>query len=91
LAKSGKKRTCRAGMARCNEHILRKSQASNNVARAAPRGRTFGTRRRVNPQGSTGIKDPGITLKLRLKIERISNGFDRKAFGLEFVKRATVM
>jgi hypothetical protein len=33
-----------------------------------------------------GIKDPGIRQQLCLKIKRTSDGFDRKAFGLEFMK-----
>jgi hypothetical protein len=38
-----------------------------------------------------GIKDPGTRQQLHLKIERTLDGFDRKAFGLEFMKRATGM
>jgi hypothetical protein len=37
------------------------------------------------------INNPGTRRQLLLKIKRISEEFDRKAFGLEFVKRATGM
>jgi hypothetical protein len=50
----------------------------------------FGKRCR-NSKGSTGIKDPGTRRQVRLKIERTSDGFNRRAFGLEFVKRAAGM
>jgi hypothetical protein len=45
----------------------------------------------MNPEGSTGIKDLGIRRQLRLKIDRTSDGFDRKAFGMDFVRRAAGM
>jgi hypothetical protein len=38
-----------------------------------------------------GIKDPGTRQQLHLKVERTSDGFDRKAFELEFIKRAARM
>jgi hypothetical protein len=38
-----------------------------------------------------GIKNPDPRWQLHLKIKRTSEEFDRKAFGLEFVKRATSM
>jgi hypothetical protein len=37
------------------------------------------------------IKDPGTRQKLHLKFERTSHGFNRKAFRLEFAKRAARM
>jgi hypothetical protein len=45
----------------------------------------FGKRRRVN----TGVKDSGTRRQVRLKIERTSDGFNKKAFGLEFVKQSS--
>jgi hypothetical protein len=42
-------------------------------------------------RGSKRIKNPGIRQQLRLKIERTSDGFDKEAFRLEFVKRAAGM
>jgi hypothetical protein len=43
------------------------------------------------PECKIGIKDLGTRWELRLKIERTSQMIDRKAFGLEFVKRALWM
>jgi hypothetical protein len=43
------------------------------------------------PEGKIGIKDLYTRRQLLLKIERTSEGMDRKAFGFEFVKRATGM
>jgi hypothetical protein len=48
-------------------------------------------RRRVDPEGNTGIKDPGARRQLRLRNEetagRISWKTHEKMFGLEIVKR----
>jgi hypothetical protein len=41
------------------------------------------------PECKIGMKNPGTRRQLRLEIERTSEELDRKAFGLEFVKRAT--
>jgi hypothetical protein len=51
----------------------------------------LGRRRRVNLEGSIEIKDPSTKWQLCLKIKRTSDGLYRKAFGLEFVKRAAGM
>jgi hypothetical protein len=40
----------------------------------------------MGPECKIGIKDPGTRWQLRLKIERTSDGFNRKTFGLEFMK-----
>jgi hypothetical protein len=45
----------------------------------------------MGPKFKMRIKDPGTKRKLRLKMERISDGFDRKAFRLRFVKRGPGM
>jgi hypothetical protein len=37
------------------------------------------------------MENPGRRRQLRLKIDRTSEEFDRKAFGLQFVKLATGM
>jgi hypothetical protein len=58
----------------------------DKVARGTPKGGTFGKRCWVIPEGSTGIKDPGTRRQLHLKIEWTSDGYDRKAFRLEFMK-----
>jgi hypothetical protein len=42
-------------------------------------------------RGKTGIKDPLKRQQLRLESERTTSEFDRKAFELEFVKRANGM
>jgi hypothetical protein len=42
-------------------------------------------------QGKIGIKDLRTRWQLHLKSERTTSKFDRKAFGLEFVKRANGM
>jgi hypothetical protein len=39
-------------------------------------------------QGRMRKNNPGTRRQLRLKVERASDRIDRKAFGLEFVKRA---
>jgi hypothetical protein len=41
-----------------------------------------------DPECKIGINDPDTREQLHLKIERMSDGIDRKALGLEFVKRA---
>jgi hypothetical protein len=51
----------------------------------------FGRRRQLKPEHKSGIKDPGTRQQLHLKIKRTSDGFNRKAFRLELVKRAAVM
>jgi hypothetical protein len=43
----------------------------------------------LQTQGKIVIKNSDKRRQLRLKNERTSERFDRKAFGLEFVKRAT--
>jgi hypothetical protein len=43
------------------------------------------------PECKFGIKDPCTRQRLHLKIEGTSEEFDMKAFGLEFMKRATWM
>jgi hypothetical protein len=61
------------------------------VAKGTQKGRTEEKRRWKDPECKMGIKDPGTRRQLRLKIERTSDGFQRKAFGVAFVKRATGM
>jgi hypothetical protein len=77
------------GVARGKGHIVRKNQTRYKARRRASR-RPFG-RHQQKPESKIGIKDPGTRWQLRLKIERTADGFDRKFFGLEFVKRATGM
>jgi hypothetical protein len=42
-----------------------------------------------DPECKIRIKGPDKGLQLHLKIEKTLEGIDRKAFGLEFVERAT--
>jgi hypothetical protein len=46
---------------------------------------------RQQPRGSKRIKNRGRRWQLHLKIKRISDGFDRQTFELEFAKRAAGM
>jgi hypothetical protein len=59
-----------AGVAQCRGDFVRKSQTGNDVARRASREWTPGKRCRVNPEGSTEIKDPGIRRQLYVRIEK---------------------
>jgi hypothetical protein len=43
------------------------------------------------PECKIGINDPGTRLQLHLKTERTSDGHDRKASRLQFVKRSTAI
>jgi hypothetical protein len=62
--------------------IAKKNQTRNNVARWAQRGQTFGRRRWVDPEGSTGVR------RLHLKIERTADGrIFGKTYRLETAKR----
>jgi hypothetical protein len=54
------KMPCRAGVARRRGDFVRKNRIRNDVARRASRERATEKRRRVNPEGSKEIKDPGI-------------------------------
>jgi hypothetical protein len=80
----------RAGVAQHKVHMVRKNQTGDKLART-PKGLTFGKKSRMKPEGKIGIIDPGTRWQLCLKIGRTSDGFDRKFFGLEFMKQATGM
>jgi hypothetical protein len=79
--------TC-AGVAWCKGHIVGKNQTRKNIARGAQRWRMFEKRLQVDPKGSKHLKIPGTRRQLHLKIERGADGLIRKAFGLQFRKRA---
>jgi hypothetical protein len=64
-------------------------QGKDDTAPRTPRGTNIPEEKLEGPKGKIGIKNPDPRWQLRLKIERTSEEFDRKAFGLEFVKRAT--
>jgi hypothetical protein len=79
--------TRRAGVARHRGNFIRKGQTGNNVARGAPREGMPGKRHRVDPEGITGIKDPGARWQLRLRNEKRAGRIFEKTFRLEGVKR----
>jgi hypothetical protein len=76
-----------AGVIRRRGRIAGKNQTTNNVGELTQKEHTEEKRCWNGPKCKLGIKDPGTNRKPRLKMERISDGFDRKAFGLQFVKR----
>jgi hypothetical protein len=77
----------RAGVAWCRGDLVRKGWTGNNVARGPSREWTHGKRRRVDPEGSTGIKDPGTRRQLHLRNEKIAGQIFGKTFRLENAKR----
>jgi hypothetical protein len=92
-------------VARGREHRLQR-QVKDDIAPRTRKGRTEENKGLKGPeskngvryrdfrqqfQGKTGIKDPRTRCQLRLKSERTTSEFDRKAFGLEFVKQANGM
>jgi hypothetical protein len=91
LATAGRKMTSRTGGARRNGNFVRKHSTRDTVEQETRKVRMEEKRRWKGPECKTLIKDPGTRRQLRFKIERTSDGFDRKAFGLEFVKRAARM
>jgi hypothetical protein len=90
LAAAGRKMTCCAGVQRRKGHFVTKHSTKDNV-RQEFQIRRMEKRRWCGPECKTGIQDPGKRRQMRLKIERTSDGFDWKAFGLEFVKQAAGM
>jgi hypothetical protein len=72
------------------EHRLQR-QGKDDMAPRTLKGRMSRMKRRKGPECKIGIKDPGTRWLLRLKIERTSERIDRKAFELEFMKRASGM
>jgi hypothetical protein len=85
---AGRKMTHRAGMARSKVHVIRKNQTRGKLDRGTRKGRTNEKRLWKGPECKTGIQHPGTRWQLRLKTERTSDGIDRKAFGMDFMKRA---
>jgi hypothetical protein len=66
LATAGRKTTHHAGVAQHKGQIVKKNQTRNNIARGALRGWTFWKKRRVNLEGSTGVRDPSTRRQLHL-------------------------
>jgi hypothetical protein len=100
---AGRKMMRRAGVAWRKENFVRRHSTKNNVEQETRKGRTEENRRRKGPEcnngirdrglrqqlrGSKRLKDPYIRRNLRLKIERTTDGIDRKTIGLEIVKRS---
>jgi hypothetical protein len=94
-----------AKVARGREHRLQR-QGKDDIAPRPRKGQTEENKRLKGPeckndvryrelrqqfQGKTKIQDLRTRRQLRLKSESNSSEFDRKAFGLEFVKRANGM
>jgi hypothetical protein len=48
---------------------------------------TLGKRGRVDPEGSTGVKDPSTRLQMRLKNEKTAGKIFEKTFRLQITKR----
>jgi hypothetical protein len=70
----------------------------DSVVQETRKGQTFRKRCWKGPESNDGVRqlwsskqinNPGTRRQLILKIKRTSEEFDRKAFGLKFVKRAT--
>jgi hypothetical protein len=59
-----------AAVARRKKNIVRKSRIGNDIGGGVLRERTSGKRRRVDPEGNTGIKNPGARWQLRLRNEK---------------------
>jgi hypothetical protein len=85
LAATSRGMTHCAGVARRRGDFIGKDQTGNNVARGAPRERTPGKRCRVDPEGSTGIKDSGARRQLRLR-NKNTGGQIGNTFRLEIAK-----
>jgi hypothetical protein len=79
------KMTHRTIVAGCKKHIIGKNWTRDKVVRGTLKRRTLGRKHPPKPECKIGIKNPGTRWQLRLKIGRTSEGFDRKAFGLEFM------
>jgi hypothetical protein len=73
MATAGRKTTRPAGMARHEEHVARKNETRNNIARGALRGRTFRKKHWVNLEGSTGVRDPSTRWRLHPENERTAS------------------
>jgi hypothetical protein len=79
-----------AKVARQKEHGLLR-QGKYDIAPSTPKGWTSRMKHWKGPECKIGIKAPDTRRQLCLKIERTSEGIDRNAFKLEFMKRATRM
>jgi hypothetical protein len=69
------------------EQGRRKDQTRNTFASGTRKGWTFGKRRRVDPEGSTGVKDPNTRQHRRLKNGKTAGRIFQKTFRLQIAKR----
>jgi hypothetical protein len=90
LAATGMRMTRCTAMAWRREQGLQR-QGKDDMAMRTLKGRMSRMKCQKDPECKIGIKDPGTRRQLHLKIERMSERIDRKAFGLRFVKRAPGM
>jgi hypothetical protein len=79
-----------AKVAQRGEHGLQR-QGKDDIAPRTLKGQTSRMKCWRGPECKIGIKYQDPRWQLHLKIERTSEGMSRKAFGLEFVKRAIGM
>jgi hypothetical protein len=56
------------------EHRQRKKRTRENIVQGIRKGRTFGRRRRVQPECNNGIRDRDVKEQLRLRKKRTDNG-----------------
>jgi hypothetical protein len=64
-----------------------KDQTRNKFANGTQKGWTFRKKHRVDPEGSTGVKDPSTRRQLRLKNEKTASQIFEKPFRLQIMKR----
>jgi hypothetical protein len=69
------------------EQGRRNNKARNKFTSGTRKGWTFGKRRRVDPEDSTGMKDPSARRQLRLKNEKTAGRIFEKTFRLQIAKR----
>jgi hypothetical protein len=105
LATAGRKMTRCAKVAQCKARGLQghsheglsieqgrwKNQTRNKFARGTWKGRTLGRRQLMIQEGTNGTRNCDFEEQLWLESERTTSEFDRKAFRLELMKRATGM
>jgi hypothetical protein len=73
------------------EQGRRKNQTGNKFARGTRKDRTLGMRQLVRREGTNGTRNQDFEEQLRLGSERTPSKFERRAFGLEFIKQRNGM
>jgi hypothetical protein len=69
------------------EQRRRKNRTRDIVARGTSKGRTFGKRRRAQPECNNGIRNRGLKERLRLGSRRTLNKTVSQAVELEIAKQ----